>query len=184
MSIVIPQTLAARPTAHTALERDLETLAENKRKWTELPVGRKIELLEAVKRATAGAAVDWVEAAVRAKGIPEGSPLAGEEWSSGPWALLYGINRYIESLREIEKHGRPRIPKGSVRRARNGQVIVDVFPGSLYDRLLLSGVTAEVWMQPDVTIENFDDHVASAYRNTRPEPKVALVLGAGKDRKS
>jgi aldehyde dehydrogenase (NAD(P)+) len=179
MSIVIPQTAAARPTQHVALERDLKTLAENKRTWAELTVGRKIELLEAVKRETARAAAGWVEAAVRAKGIPDGSPLAGEEWSSGPWALIYGLNRYVESLREIEKHGRLRIPKSAVRRAQNGQVIVDVFPASVYDRLLLSGVTAEVWMEPDVTPENLDDNVASFYRQAHHEPKLALVLGAG-----
>jgi aldehyde dehydrogenase (NAD(P)+) len=179
MSIVIPQTAAARPTAHAALERDLRALAENKQAWAELPVGQKAELLERVRRETARAASAWVEAAVRAKGIPEGSPLAGEEWSSGPWALLYGLNRYIESLREIEKHGRIRIRKSAVRRAKNGQVVVEVFPASVYDRLLLSGVTAEVWMQPDVTPENLDEHVASFYREARHEPKVALVLGAG-----
>src|SRR5436190_13891016 len=128
MSIVIPQTAAARPTAHTALERDLRALAEKKQAWAELPVGQKAELFERVRRETARAASAWVEAAVRAKGIPEGSPLAGEEWSSGPWALLYGLNRYIESLREIEKHGRIRIRKSAVRRAKNGQVVVDVFP--------------------------------------------------------
>src|SRR6266511_5802490 len=113
MSIVIQQTDTARPTAHTALERDLRALAEQKKAWAELPVGEKADLLERVKRETGRAAPAWVEAAVRAKGIPDGSPLAGEEWSSGPWALLYALNRYIESLREIEKHGRLRIPKSA-----------------------------------------------------------------------
>src|SRR5260370_34935769 len=119
MSIVIPQTVAARPTAHAALERDLRALAEKKQAWAELPVGQKAELLERVKRETARAASAWVEAAVRAKGIPESPPLAGGEWTPGPWALLYGLNRHIEALRANEKHGRLRIPKRASPAAKN-----------------------------------------------------------------
>ena len=179
MSIAIPQTAAAHPTEHAALERELEELAAHKQTWATLPVGRKVELLIAVKGATARVAERWVAAAVRAKGIPDDSPLAGEEWSSGPWALLYGLSQYAHTLGEIARHGRLRIPKRAVRRASNGQVIVDVFPSSLYDKLLLSGVSGEVWMEPDVTPENLDEHVAAFYRTPQPTGKVALVLGAG-----
>jgi acyl-CoA reductase-like NAD-dependent aldehyde dehydrogenase len=179
MSILIPQTAAAHPTAHDALESDLEALAAHKQEWAALPIAKKIALFASVKRETARVAEKWVEAAVHAKGIPDGSPLAGEEWSSGPWALLYGLSQYIRTLGEISKHGRPRIRKRAVRRARNGQVVVEVFPSSLYDRLLLSGVTAEVWMEPGVTPENLHDNVAAFYRRPNPAGKVALVLGAG-----
>jgi aldehyde dehydrogenase (NAD(P)+) len=179
MSFAIPETIAARPSPHEALARDLATLAEQKQAWATLPVRKKIELLEKVKQATVGVAERWVDAAVRAKAIPPGSPLAGEEWASGPWALLYGLTQLVTSLQQIARHGRRPIDKGAVRRATNGQVIVDVFPSSIYDRLLLSGVTAEVWMEPGVTPENLDDHVAAFYRQKNPVGKVALVLGAG-----
>ena len=179
MAIAIPQTAAAHPTANDALERDLEELAAHKQTWATLPIAKKIELLTAVKRETAKVAERWVAAAASHKGIPETSPLVGEEWASGPWALLYGLSQFIHTLGEIERHGRPRIARRAVRRARSGQVVVDVFPSSLYDRLLLSGVSAEVWMEPDVTPENLDQHTASFYRTPNPVGKVALVLGAG-----
>src|SRR6266508_6146768 len=179
MTIAIPQTKAAHPTAKEALTADLEALAAHKQAWATLPIAHKIALLAAVKRETGKVAERWVAAAVRAKGIADDSPLAGEEWSSGPWPLLYGLSQYQHTLAEIEQQGRPRIDKRQVRRARNGQVIVDVFPSSLYDRLLLSGVSGEVWMEPDVTPENLDAHVAGFYREKNPVGKVALVLGAG-----
>jgi len=179
MSIVIPHSVAAHPTAHETLERDLAALDAHKNAWVKLPIAKKIELFEQTKRETARVAERWVQAAVSAKGIPDGSPLAGEEWTSGPWALLYGLSQYIKSLEQIAKHGRPQIDKSDVRRAKNGQVVVDVFPSSLYDRLLLSGVSAEVWMEPDVTPENLDDNVAAHYRDPNPVGKVVLVLGAG-----
>ncbi len=179
MTIAIPQIAAAHPTATNALERSLTDLAAQKQAWVRLAVPRKIELLEQVKRATAAVAGRWVQAAVRAKGIPDDSPLAGEEWSSGPWALLYGLSQYIRTLGEIARHGRPQIAARALRTAPSGQLIVDVFPSSLYDRLLLSGVSAEVWMQPGVTRENLDQNIAAFYREKNPQGKVALVLGAG-----
>jgi hypothetical protein len=91
----IPQTTAAHPSDRAALERDLQVLDGRKQAWAVLPPGRKSELLAEVKRATARVAERWVQAAVRAKGIPDGSPLAGEEWVSGPWALLCGLIPHI-----------------------------------------------------------------------------------------
>ena len=177
--IAIPQTAAANPTANDALEQDLKALSSQKQAWAVLPIARKIALLEQVKRDTAKVAARWVAAAVRAKGIPEDSPLAGEEWSSGPWAVLYGLSQYIRTLGEILREGHPHVDRGAVRTAPNGQTIVDVFPSSLYDRLLLSGVSAEVWMEPGVTPENLEKNLAAFYREKDPRGKVALVLGAG-----
>src|SRR5205814_1432759 len=145
MSIVFPQIATARATAHDALESDLRVLDGHKHTWLKLPLEKKIALLQQVKAETAKVAERWVEAALGPKQIPPGSPLAGEEWTSGPWALIYGLNQYIKTLGEIAKHGRLAIDKSKVSRAKNGQVVVDVFPSSLYDRLLLSGVRAEVW---------------------------------------
>src|SRR6266571_3858706 len=130
MSIVIPQITAARPTAYAALEHDLEALDARKQAWATLSIGKKIELLERVKQETVTVAERWVRAALRAKRIPDGSPLAGEEWSSGPWALLYALNRYVATLGQIAKYGHVPIKKSAVRKAKNGQVIVDVFPPS------------------------------------------------------
>src|SRR6476646_5716436 len=154
MTIAIPQTTTARPSEPASLKRDLQVLDAHKRAWAVLPPGKKMELFAEVKRATARVAERWVQAAVRAKGIPDGSPLAGEEWASGPWAVLCGLTQYMKTLGESAQHGRPQVRPGTVRRARNGQVVVDVFPASIYDRLLLSGVRAEVWMEPSVSPEN------------------------------
>ncbi len=179
MSILFPTTAAAHPTEHPELERALEALVAHKQEWATLPLPRKIALLEELKRGTARVAERWVLAAARAKGIPEHSPLVGEEWASGPWALQYGISQYVRTLRCLEQGGPTRLPKGAVRQARNGQVVVDVFPSSLYDRLLLSGISGEVWMEPGVTPDNLHEHMATLYREPPRVGKVALVLGAG-----
>ncbi|MDQ2679693.1 MAG: aldehyde dehydrogenase family protein, partial [Candidatus Eremiobacteraeota bacterium] len=161
------------------LDRDLELLQQRKDAWARLPVGTKIEYLLSIRANTLKHAEGWVNASVAAKSIPANSPLAGEEWISGPWALLYALNRYVATLTQIKRFGSPQLPPGSVRERHDGQVVVDVFPNSIYDRVLLSGVSAEVWMQPGVTPENLQPTLGVFYQKTLPEGTVALVLGAG-----
>ena len=63
--------------------------------------------------------------------------------------------------------------------APDGRLAIQVLPHDVYDRLLLSGVSAEVWMEPSVSPENLGEHMGAFYRDPRPTGKVALVLGAG-----
>lgn len=159
------------------LDRDLETLAAAKSAWARLPVERKMAMLETVKRNVRGLAAEWVDAAVRAKGLAPKSPLAGEEWISGPWAVLYALNRYLRTLRSISQRGEPALPR--MKRRRDGRVVMAVFPHDLYDRILLSGVYADVWMQPGLSPEDVRDMAGDFYRAPNPDGRVALVLGAG-----
>ena len=172
-------TTVQRGRARSDIDADLAVLVEHREAWARLPVSAKVEHLRALARATSANADRWVRAACAAKGIDPSSPLAGEEWTSGPWAFLFGVNRLVETLTEVARTGRPRLRPGSVHTRPDGQVVVDVFPQSAWDRLLLSGVKAEVWMQPGVTEANLPDTMAVFYAQDHPSGAVALVLGAG-----
>jgi len=175
---MVQQVEAARST-QVDLDRSIEELQARKDVWARLSVDRKITYLSGMRDRTAAAAGRWVADALAAKGIPPASPLAGEEWMSGPWALLFALNRLILSLEGIARDGVPALRPGAVRARPDGQVVVDVFPNTLYDRLLVSGVTGEVWMEPGVTAENLPRHMAAFYKQSDPAGRVALVLGAG-----
>jgi aldehyde dehydrogenase (NAD(P)+) len=161
------------------IDEDLEILSRHKREWARMPVAAKVEHLRVLARNTASQAARWVRAACDAKGLDRTSPLAGEEWSSGPWALIFGVNQLIKSLEDVAATGAPRLGRRAVSTRADGQVVVDVFPQSGWDRLLLSGVTAQVWMQPGVTERNLADTMAVFYRKADPTGAVAVVLGAG-----
>jgi aldehyde dehydrogenase (NAD(P)+) len=167
------------PTEHAAVDAALAELQAHKTEWARLPIPEKIKLLEGLKERTAVAAEGWVEAASLAKGLPSGSPLWGEEWGSGPWALLY----YLDPLRETLKHAHEgtlaELVEGRTRQRRDGQTVVRVMPDGLYDRLLFSGYEVEVWMEPGVKPEELSQKMAAFYRKNGPEDSVALVLGAG-----
>ena len=162
---------------HSALDRQLQELQAEKDAWTALPIPEKITLLETVKRRLGERAERWVHAAIRAKGIDPRSPWVGEEWVSGPWVVAASLNGYRNTLRVLAKGRLPQFKR--MRMTSNGRLAVQVYPSKLDERLLMNGVTAEVWMQPGVTAANLADNMASLYKQTHPPGKVALVLGAG-----
>jgi aldehyde dehydrogenase (NAD(P)+) len=171
--------MGQKPMDKHALDCAVARLQSRKEDWVRLPLSEKIHHLGELRRRTGKAARRWVEAATQAKSIPTKSPLVGEEWSGGPWAFLHGINRYVETLVTLDEGGDLLARCGPVRTRANGQVAVEVFPLNVYERLLLSGINAEIWMEPGITVENLRDHMATFYKQKNPQGKVALVLGAG-----
>ena len=161
------------------VDADIARLGLHKDDWARLPVAQKIEFLRGLARNTAAAAQRWAAAGSKAKGLSMDAPLSGEEWTSGPWAFLFGVNRLVETLTSIEKTGTPALKSGSVHTRPDGQVVVDVFPQNIWDKLLLSGVSAEVWMEPGVTAASLPGTMGVFYKEKDPEGAVALVLGAG-----
>lgn len=160
------------------IDRQLDELRLGASRWARLGAGPKGELLGRVRESVYRNAERWAVAGAEAKGI-SGTALAGEEWISGPWAVLYALNRYVETLAQIARAGKPRIDPRRIRTRAGGGVAVDVFPTTAYDRLLLSGIRAEVWMQPGITAATLPDAMATWYQESEHAPRVALVLGAG-----
>ena len=163
------------------LDRDLAVLHEHADAWAQLGFAGKARHLAAMRARTVDVAREWVDLAAHAKGIA-GTPLVGEEWFSGPYALLTALDRLSATVAGVARSGTPELP-GAVRTrvAADGseRVVVDVFPVEGPDRILLSGVRAEVWMEPGVTPQNLREHTASELRDGAQSGRVTLVLGAG-----
>lgn len=160
-------------------ESSLATLDENKDNWARLPVSARLALLAEVKDGTARVAKDWAEESARRKGLRPNTPMTGEEWIVGPYAALSGVSGFIHTLAHID--GKRFLDRLHTRELASGQLGVRVLPSNIWDRLLLSGVSAEVWMQEGVNRENLRKHTASAYDipASMRKGRVALVLGAG-----
>jgi aldehyde dehydrogenase (NAD(P)+) len=159
------------------LDRAISELRAHADDWARLGVDRKVAMLRSCRRNLGRCAQRWVDASVAGKRIDPGSPWVGEEWVTGPWALAAAISGYMETLSEIAAGGLP-VFRGVTTR-RDGRLVVPVYPRSIFDRLLMSGISAEVWMQPGVTESLLAEHTAIFYRQREPRGRVALVLGAG-----
>ena len=161
----------------TALDADVAALRAAAGEWAATPLATRRRLLEAVRRATAAVAEEWVGVCCQGKGIATGSPAAGEEWMSGPYALLSAVAALIRLLQGLEAGSDP-LERLRVRTLPGGQVALRVFPSLPEDRLVL-GYTAEVWLRPGVTMDQARAGVARRLRAPGLPGRVALVLGAG-----
>src|SRR5271166_4792983 len=159
-------------------DQALADLTAAKPRWATLSIADKVGYLQQLRPLVRDVAAEWVDAAVGAKAIHAGSPLAGEEWISGPYAVLSWMTAALETLTAVARGGDP-LNGFPIRRRPDGQTIVRVYPHDLTERLLLHGFTTEVWMQPGTTPASLPREVATRIRRPGGRGKIALVLGAG-----
>jgi len=161
------------PTPRPEMDRAVAELQARKAAWPAVGPAQRRALLGRLRRDFLAVSERWAAASAAAFGLPD----TGETSLTGPYFVLRDLRLLDKALAGIESGGAPRIP-GPVRQRAGGQVVARVFPQDVYDRLFYGGVTAEVWMQPDVAPAGLAATQAVAYRRQDPGG-VALVLGAG-----
>ena len=167
-----------RVTSREDMEKALRELQARKSAWAALSVIERIVIIERLMRDFDSVAKRWVAASMAAKGIDVDSPGVSEEWGAGVWPVMKNLRQLRQSLADIASVGHPKIP-GKVTIREDGQVVAQVFPQTVYDRIFFMGVTAEIWMEPGVSAETLSQTQAVSYHEKNPQGKVALVLGAG-----
>lgn len=170
--------MSAAPVLDTApLDHAVAALRDGMDTWARTGPAERIGLLERLLPRIADGAPAMVADAARAKGYEATSPWAAEDWVTAPWALAQTVSAYLHVLRRVAG-GRDPVPARAVR-DRDGRTVVDVFPATGTDRLLLNGFSAQVWTLPGTTRDQVLTSAAGAYRGRPAAPAVALVLGAG-----
>lgn len=160
------------------LDAAIDDLDAGARTWSALAVGQRATLLRAVRTAVASATEEWAHAAAGSKGLNGSHPLRGEEWLSGPYSALGALDAYIETLSRLAD-GRNPLEGIRIDRAPGGRARVHAFPLTGIDKVLLSGFTGEVWLEPGVTPRAARAGAGLAQRAPEESGGVGLVLGAG-----
>ena len=166
-------------TDHAALDATVADLNAHAADWVALPLDEKVAMLERLRPRVMAEAEPMVAETQRAKGIDPSTTWGAEDWITGPWAFLQGITALLTTLRRVQA-GEPPLALDKARTRPGGQTVVEIFPATGTDTLLLNGYGAEVWMQPGVSRQEAVDGAAAMYRGKGyADPGVALVLGAG-----
>ena len=160
-----------------ALDRAITAVDARREHWSSVSAAARAQLLDAVRLSIAAAAPAWLAEACAIKGLDPESPAAGEELLSGIGSLVRLVTSLQTSLRDVAAHGRPRYP-GPVRHHAGNRISVGVLPTSLLDRVIFTGISGEVWFQPDVDEAQVRAEQAAAYQHPHPAG-VSLVLAAG-----
>lgn len=160
------------------LDTAIDDLEAGARTWSALSVGQRATLLRGIRTAVAASAEEWAHTAATSKGLHGSHPLRGEEWLSGPYSVLGALDAYAETLTRIAD-GRNPLEGIRVDRAPGGRTRVHAFPLTGFDRVLLSGFTGEVWLEPGTTPRTARATAGLAQRTPADSGGVGLVLGAG-----
>lgn len=160
------------------LDEAIAVLKDKARPFARLSASARADLLRSITPRLAEVTPRWVEAAIRAKGLPAGAPASSEEILAGPIPVLRNVRLLVRSLEQIAAEGKPRLPR-AVRESRDGRALAPVFPGDAIDGALFTGFSCDVRMLPGVTAAGVREKQASFYDKKDPEGAVSLVLGAG-----
>src|SRR5581483_3948727 len=166
------------PSTHEAMDAAVQDLQAHKDAWVALNTNERVAIIDTLMQDFTAITPRWVAAISQAKGYSSSALPVGDDWGAGTWPVLKCLNQLRQVLLDIEKYGHPKIP-GPVTTRSDGQVVAQVFPMTTYDRIFLPGVTAEIWMEPGVTVGQLAQTQALIYQNKSHKGKVALVLGAG-----
>lgn len=165
------------PDSFAQLDTAIEQLARGSASWSQASLRERAALLRATQATISAEAAAWAVAASAAKGVPSGR-YEGEEWMSGPAATAPIFGEYAATLDKLAAGGSA-LDGLEITDAPGGRVAIRVLPEDLKDRLLFSGFTTHVWLQPGVTAEQAKDEAGLGAAQHGVSGGVGLVLGAG-----
>jgi acyl-CoA reductase-like NAD-dependent aldehyde dehydrogenase len=162
-----PKAVAETPIAD--VDAAIERLHAKKDAWLAVSVADRIKLLDRCVESIVAASEHWVEVGAAIKGLAPTDVLAGEEWIGGVMPTVRNARLLAEALRANGQRPPPR-----VRERPDGQLVARVHPATLMERLMFTGVTADVWIEKGKSASQ-----GAIYRSRPEEGRVCLVLGGG-----
>ena len=164
-------------TSFNDMDEGLNILQTNKDKWVITPIDGRIAILDEIRRDLIPLSDRWIALSIAAKGVPQHTFGAGEEWIA--FGTIFGlIGSLRQSLEDIKKYGQPRIG-GPITVRSNNQVVAKVLPQTKIESMMFPGLSEEVWMEPDIFPEEMLITQAKAYKDENAWGAVCLILGAG-----
>jgi aldehyde dehydrogenase (NAD(P)+) len=147
-------------------------------RWAVRSLADRAALLRRTHASVSRGAESWALTAARIKGLDPSSPLVGEEWMSGPYAVLTALARLATTLETLAEGHSP-LRGRSFHAAPGGRHAVDVMPLDATESLLLNGFRAEVWFPPGTTEQRAMLTAGLGALRVGESGGVGLVLGAG-----
>jgi acyl-CoA reductase-like NAD-dependent aldehyde dehydrogenase len=167
-------------TTRKALDRAVADLRRSAPRWVAVPLERRLAYMREIVRRVPRVVERWNEAAADRRGTAPDALRAGETMIAGPGILTQNLRVMTASLKELQERGAIQIAANRVRLRHDGQVVLELLPDGISDRLIWTGMRGEVWLDPEVRREGLQEELGGFYESGQvPEPSVALVLGAG-----
>lgn len=178
MSLTTPALPELSDAQRAELDVAITALATGAEAWAALPLAGRALLLQETHATVAANRERWALSASEIKGLDAGSPLVGEEWTSGPYAVLTSLTELVQSISKLASGISP-IAGLRFGTAPGNRVTIPVAPHSPFEALLLHGFSTEVWLQPGITPAQAVAEAGLGELTPTVSGGVGLVLGAG-----
>jgi hypothetical protein len=176
-TLAIPEATTDLPaTSLGACDIAVADLVEHSKAWYDESASDLIGVLERLNDNVTSYAKEWVDTACTAKQVSADTAAGGEEWTQVAVTARY-IRLLAAALTDIAAGTKPQ-PPARPHPVSGGYTAIPAFPFDAFDKVALSGFSAEVWLRRGVTAAQAADHQASAWFGGGV-PGVSLVLGAG-----
>jgi aldehyde dehydrogenase (NAD(P)+) len=160
------------------IDAALAELVDGEARWADVTLSGRASLLRQVLTLMTAHADEWVATAATIKGLDAKSPLVGEEWTSGPYPIAAACAALSATLDKLA-HGQSPLADAHFGTAPGNRTTVQVLPLNFFDKLLLNGFSAQVWLKPGIDEATAKRSAGLAQLDPRRTHGVGVVLGAG-----
>ncbi len=152
------------------IDRNINTLRVNSKEFSKISNIELISLLEQCIKNIKSVSYYWATVGSENKGVTN-TIAEGEEWLGGPFASVFGIQYYIETLRNSEKP----LNKDKYDQELN---TYKVFPNNTLEKIFFPFISAEVKFNKNINFNEINKYRGFSMRYPH-EPSISLILGAG-----
>jgi aldehyde dehydrogenase (NAD(P)+) len=160
------------------IDAALAELVDGETRWANVTLAGRAALLKQVLTLMTTHADEWVATAAAIKGLDAKSPLMGEEWTSGPYPIVSACAALSATLEKLAI-GQSPLADVHFGTASGNRTTVEVLPLDFFDKLLLNGFSAQVWLKPGIDQVAAKRNAGLAQLDPRRTHGIGVVLGAG-----
>ena len=152
------------------IDRNISKLRVNSSEFLNLDKANLITMLDQTIDNIKTISYYWATLASEKKGILNKSK-EGEEWIGGPFACIYAIQYFIETIQNNDDLDQTKYD--------DSNKSYKVFPTKSIEKLLFPFLEGEIRFGKNLNFDQINEYRGFANRFEKNEPKITLVLGAG-----
>jgi len=152
------------------IDRNISKLRVNSTEFLNLDESNLVTMLEQTIENIKTISYYWATLSSEKKGILSKSK-EGEEWIGGPFACIYAIQYFIETIQNNDELDKSKYD--------DSNKSYKVFPTKNIEKLLFPFLEGEIRFGKNLNFDQINEYRGFANRFEKNDPKITLVLGAG-----
>ncbi len=152
------------------IDRHINSLRVSSKEFSNIENNELISMFEECINNIKEIAYYWATVSADSKNISK-TNAEGEEWLGGPFASVFGLQYYIETLKNVNKPLNSELFNKKINTYK-------VFPNNFLEQIFFPFISAEVKFNKNIDFKEIEKYRGFSMRYNH-EPSISLILGAG-----